>query len=263
MRPFKNLYINFKGRSSKDFNLMVVDIGKEDTSTLDVGVSRSVSFMDNTISSPVSDISYKPKTIEFNLCKISDKNELMPITIEDEFQINQWLYGDDGFHPLFSEDNRDLIFYVMCIGTKKYLNGSREGYFTVTMQMDSTHCYAPIRHNNFYVKGEKTVEIMCKQNVGQYHYPDVEFYLLNDTTDIKITNLTLNETMEFKNIPKNSHVYCYNEGLKQIQCMDDKSLNLRPNFNKSWLRLRYGKNIIKIEGTCDIDIITQYKITMQ
>ena len=66
--------------------------------------------------------------------------------------------------------------------------------------------------------------------------------------------------MEFKDLPPNARIYCYNEGLKQIVCVNDKDFNARPNFNKVWLRLVYGRNIIKVEGDCDIDIITQYKL---
>ena len=44
--------------------------------------------------------------------------------------------------------------------------------------------------------------------------------------------------------------------------INDNDFNARPNFNKFWLRLVYGRNIIKVEGDCDIDIITQYKLAL-
>ena len=64
-----------------------------------------------------------------------------------------------------------------------------------------------MRHNNYYVRNgrEKIFEINCKTNVEKFNYPDVEFYLVGDNQNVKITNLTLNETMEFKDLPKGSH----------------------------------------------------------
>lgn len=262
MKTFREFYLKYKGRSSRDFDLVVVSVG-DDTSPNLFGVERSVNEEDSGGKVPVfKGFNYSCPSIPITFAKIKD-TKLLPITQEDEFKIAQWLFGDDEYHPLQSDDNDEVIYYGAFTKAEKYFNALRLGYFKTTFRLSSPCAYSPIRHNNYYVRNnEKTFEIDCRTNVENYYYPDVEFRLVGENTGVKITNLTLNETMEFKDLPKETHLYCYNEGMKEIVCKNNKDLNARPNFNKTWLRLRYGRNLIKVEGNCDIDILAQYKIAI-
>lgn len=262
MKAFREFYIKYKGRSSRDFDLVVVSVGN-DTSPNLFGLERNIQQDDSGGIVPIfKGFKYTCPSLSITFAKINGI-KLMPISQEDEFKIAQWLFGDEDYHPLQSDDNDEIIYYGAFVKSEKYTNGLRQGYIKTTFKLSSPCAYSPIRHNNYYVRdGVKIFEIDCRTNVEKYHYPDVEFKLIGDNTDIKITNVTLNETMEFKNLPKETHLYCYNEGLKEIVCKNDKDLNARPNFNKEWLRLRYGRNLIKVEGNCDIDILAQYKLAI-
>lgn len=264
MKTFRAQYFKYKGINSRDFGLAVVSIG-DDTSPNFYGLDRSVvTEASGGIVPLFKGFEYNCPQITVTMAKLNeDFTKLAPISKEDEFKINQWLYGDEEFHPLQSDDNDDVVYYAAFIKSEKYLNYFRHGYIKATFQLDSPCAYTPLRHNNYLVRhGEKTFEINCKTNVEKFHYPDVEFILKGNNRNVKITNLTLNETMEFNDLPAESHIYCYNDGLKQIVCKNDEDLNVRPNFNKVWLRLVYGKNLIKVEGDCDIDIIAQYKLAL-
>ena len=262
MKTFREFYIKFNNRSSKDFDLVVVSLG-DDTSPNFFGVERSHIEQDSGGIVPnFKGYKYSCPSIPITLAKMRG-TKLLPITQKDEYEIAQWLFGTDKPQPLTSEDNDDIVYYGSFVKGEKYFNALRLGYFQLTFQLSTPSAYSPIKHNNVYVRnGEKIFEIDCKTNVEKFNYPDVEFILVGDNTNLKITNLTLNETMEFKGLPKNTHLYCYNDGMKQIVCKNDKDLNARPNFNKNWLRLVYGKNVIKVEGNCDIDILAQYKVAI-
>ena len=83
-------------------------------------------------------------------------------------------------------------------------------------------------------------------------------------SSIRITNNTLGETMELKNLPSGYRFECYSEDMKLIKCLDDEMMNMRPHFNKTWLRLLGDStNNITIEGECEIDIYFQNKIAIQ
>lgn len=264
MRAFRMQYFKYKGISSRDFGLVVVSLGN-DTSPNFYGLDRSVVTEDSGGIVPLfKGFNYNCPQLTITMAKLNeDFTKLAPISKEDEFKINQWLFGDEEFHPLQSDDNDDVVYYAAFIKAEKYLNYFRHGYITATIQLDSPCAYTPIRHNNYLVRnGEKMFEINCKTNVEKFNYPDIEFILKGDNQSVKITNLTLNETMEFKDLPKGSHIYCFNDGLKQIVCVNDKDLNVRPYFNKVWTRMVYGKNLFKVEGNCDIDIIAQYKLAL-
>lgn len=265
MKTFNNYFFKFKGINSRDYGLVVCSVDT-DTSPNFYGVERSVKQETFGTMTPLfKGFDYTCPQITITMTKMDMQlKNLAPITKVDEYKIGQWLYGDDEFHPLQSNDNDEVIYYASCVKAEKYIDDKGDGYITATFQLDSPCAYTPVRHNNYYVRNgrKKIFEINCKTNVEKFNYPDVEFYLVGDNQNVKITNLTLNETMEFKDLPKGSHIYCYNEGLKQIVCKNNEDYNARPNFNKTWLRLVYGNNLIKVEGDCDIDIIAQYKLAL-
>lgn len=265
MKTFREKFFKFKRINSKDFGLVVVSIGS-DTSPNFYGIERSAKTENSGGIVPLlKGFDYKCPQITITMTKMDmEFKNLAPITKVDEYKIAQWLYGDEEFHPLQSDDNDDVIYYAACVKAEKYIDDKGDGYITATFQLDSPCAYTPVRHHNYLVRNgnEKIFDINCKTNIEKFHYPDVEFILKGNNKNVKITNLTLNETMEFKDLPEGSHIYCYNEGLKQIVCINDNDFNARSNFNKFWLRLVYGRNIIKVEGDCDIDIITQYKLVL-
>ena len=70
--------------------------------------------------------------------------------------------------------------------------------------------------------------------------------------------------MVLKNLPNDcQHIYVYNEGVKHISNVNNKSQNLRPYFNKEFIHLAYGVNNIKITGVGKVRFISQAKVLLQ
>lgn len=260
MAYFKNMYFTYNGKSSKEFNLVICNTG-DTSSTSIMGVERSVNEETNGFKPVFKGFNYTTPTIDITLSKMKD-GYASPITEEDMHKINQWLFGDENYHAFISDDNKDIIYYVVFTKGGKWTNGLRQGYINLSMRLDSPCAYSPVRHHKYKVKGSKTFEITCKNNVGKFIEPDIEFKI-NSGDSIIINNTTTGDRMEFAKLPTNTHLYCYNEDMKQIICENDSNFNARPHFNKQWLKLAYGKNVITITGDCDIDIITQDKIALQ
>ena len=189
MKTFREKFFKFKRISSKDFGLVVVSIGS-DTSPNFFGVERSVRTEDSGGIVPLfKGFDYKCPQITITMTKMDMQfKNLAPITKVDEYNIMQWLYGDEEFHPLQSDDNDEVIYYVACVKAEKYIDDKGDGYITATFQMDSPCAYTPVRHHNYLVRNgnEKIFDIHCKTNVEKFHYPDVEFILTGNNRNVKI-----------------------------------------------------------------------------
>lgn len=260
MAYFKSLYFTYNGKSSKEFDLIICNVGDNSSTTI-MGLDRSVNEESDGFRPIFKGFNYTSPTINITLSKMKN-GSASPITDDDMYKINQWLFGDENYHPFISDDNKDVVYYAVFTKGAKWMNSLRQGYINLTMRLDSPCAYTPVRHNKYRVRGNKTFEIICKNNVGKFIEPDVEFKL-NNGDGIKIENKTTGDCMEFTELPTNTHLYCYNEDMKQIVCKNDSNFNARPHFNKQWVKLLYGKNIITITGECDVDIITQDKIALQ
>lgn len=263
MGYFKDMGFTFNGRRSSDYGLCIVSIGGNSTQTSPFGVERTVEEeQTNSYIPNYKGVKYTTPTLDISLTKVRNGNPT-PFNSQELFDINQWLMGSNEYLPFVSDDNKDVIYYVMFTKGSKYENGLREGYLNLTMKLNCGSAFSTISHHQYRVQESKVVEIYNKSNVDKYIYPDIEFQLLGDSQNITITNLTLGEEMSFTNLPKESHIMCYNDGLKSLVCMNDKEYNVRPQFNKKWLRLMYGKNLIRIDSECKIDISLQNRIALQ
>lgn len=260
MGYFKNMYFTYNGKSSKEFDLIICNVG-DSSSTNMTGIERTVKEETGEFKPVFKGFNYTSPTINITLSKMKD-GYASSITDDDMHKINQWLFGDDNYHPFISDDNKDIVYYVAFTKANKWTNGLKQGYINLTMRLDSPCAYSPIKHNKYRVTGSKTFDVISKNNVGKYVEPDIEIKTRNATT-VKIKNVTTGEEMVLSDLSSGLHIYCYNEDMKQLVCKSNPTLNLRPNFNKQWIKLVYGKNIIQVTGECDIDVISQDRIALQ
>lgn len=263
MAQFRNVGFTFDGINAEDLGYYIVSLDSKNSSVL--GTNRTIKEEDtNNFAKSFQGVKYNDFTFEITITK-ANKNKALPITEEDIFFLNNWLMKPEDYRIFISHQNRDILYYALFTEMSDVRFAQRTGYVTLKMRLSSGCSYSTVAHHQYTMEHYKTIEIYNKSNVGEYIYPDVNFITnhASGTAKVKIENQTLGEVMEFTSLPSGIEVMCYNEGLKQVVCVSDETINLRPNFNKQWLRLAYGRNVIKVTGNCTIDIFFQNKIAIQ
>lgn len=263
MAQFRNVGFTFDGINAEDLGYYIVSLDSKNSSVL--GTNRTIKEEDtNNFAKSFQGVKYNDFTFEITITK-ANKNKTLPITEEDIFFLNNWLMKPEDYRIFISHQNRDILYYALFTEMSDVRFAQRTGYVTLKMRLSSGCSYSTVAHHQYTIEHYKTIEIYNKSNVGEYIYPDVNFITnhASGTAKVKIENQTLGEVMGFTSLPSGIEVMCYNEGLKQVVCVSDETINLRPNFNKQWLRLAYGRNVIKVTGNCTIDIFFQNKIAIQ
>ena len=262
MAQFRNIGFTFDGVNAEDLGYYIVSLDSTNSSVL--GTSRSIIEEEtNNFAKSFQGVKYNEFSFEITITK-SNGSKFLPFTEEDIFFLNNWLMKPEDYRIFISHQNRDILYYVLFTDMSDVRFEDETGYITLKMRLSSGCSYSTVAHHAHKVAANHTIEIYNKSNVEDYVYPDVNFITRFESNNgIRIVNQTLGETMEFWNLPPNHEFMCYNEGLKQVVCVTNGELNIQPLFNKKWLRLAYGRNVIRIEGACDIDIFFQNKIAIQ
>lgn len=258
----KSKGFRFNGKHTDDFQLRIFQIGSSDN-TQTFGLDRSLETeLTNHLTLGLKSVKYNTLKFDLTLSKYDGVN-LLPFTEDDKFEIIRWLFQDD-YKAITFDNQKDVLYYVMFTKGSSYQNAFKEGYLNLTMELNAPCGFTNITTGAMRVQGETTFDLFNRTNVEMFTYPDIEFELLGRTTSIQIENLTTGDVMTFEGLTPSTHAYCYNEGLKQLSCVYKPSYNLRPFFNKCWLRLAYGRNTIRISTLdANVNLIGQSKIALQ
>lgn len=263
MAQFRNVGFTFDGINAEDLGYYIVSLDSKNSSVL--GTNRTIKEEEtNNFAKSFQGVKYNDFTFEITITK-ANKNKALPITEEDIFFLNNWLMKPEDYRIFISHQNRDILYYALFTEMSDVRFAQRTGYITLKMRLSSGCSYSTVAHHNYHVTDSYTTEIYNKSNVEDYVYPDINFITKFHPKkgNIKIINETLGESMEFTDLPTECEFMCYNEGLRQVVSLTEKNLNVQPLFNKKWLRLAYGRNVIRIEGACHMDIFFQNKIAIQ
>lgn len=177
--------------------------------------------------------------------------------------IASWLFQGE-YKPFISEDNTDKIYYIMATSKVDFMtNGFDEGYLSVTfrckfpyaMSLASTPTYDSIYD---FDQGSPvtTFTINNECNVFEYFSPIYEITVTQDT-DIYIYNWETEQEVIFESLLEDEVIYVDNQ--KNI-LLSDSGDYVYDYFNKEWLRLVQGDNLIEIGGYCTIEFYLQFPI---
>lgn len=259
---FKSPYFIFNGKSSRDFQLRICQVGSNSSTSL-FGTNRTLEKETTTgFTTSIKNINYGDVTIELTLIK-TDGNVPLPISEQEKFEIISWLFQDE-FKPFISEDDESKIYYAVFTKGSSYQNALKQGYLNLTMQLNAPCAFSPIQTGYFSVNGHQVIELVNRSNVGTYSEPDFEFQLLEESTSFKIENLNTGDVMSFEGLPEGAHIQCYNESIKQTVCVNDPNLNVRKYMvDKNWIRLAKGVNRLRITTeSAKVAIVGQAKIAL-
>lgn len=263
MGQLKGTTIIYNGICSERFGLYLCNIGnsKEERA---MGVVQTVDVEETEGDVPIfKKLKKSVQSFELNLVKLSKDYTPLPISEDDMFEINRWLFSVNENKPLMV-DNKDIIYYGVFTSGSSWQNGAGEGYLTLTFQMASPYGYSTVQNSDCRVAGEKTITLTSKHNAQRFNEIDIEFILDEGQTGLAIENLTTGQKIMFKNLDDTcNHVYMYNEGMKHVVSRNNPSVNMIPKFNKQFIHLAYGSNTIKIYGYGRVRFISQAKVLLQ
>lgn len=256
---FRSPYFVFDGIKSKDLGIQIITTSFSGGADRQFGVMRKINEEVGVSDVPIlNNISKETPSFKIQITKATSK-KLLSFTEDDYRQIQRWLFKNE-YKPFISMDNPSVLYYVIFTSASHFENTKKQGYIELEMKLNAPYGYSSIINEMIYVNGTKNLSIYNESSVNDFIYPDVEIELLDNTSNISITNTTHGESMSLNNLESNEHLYIYNGDIKYIESKIDPKRNLFKNFNKNWLRLRYGKNDINITGKCKVKIIYQIPI---
>lgn len=230
------------------FGLRTVSVEQNNESVF--GLDRSVELEDG-VDNPifVKNKGNQP-SITIQLAKIDENGNVPSITDRELDEIGRILFKDG----ITSVEHKGLIYYGVFTKGSSFFNGAMQGYLTLTFSMVCNYPYSRINVNPVLVKGDKSIEIYNKSTSKEEIYLDMTIEQLG-TNPITVKNKTINDYMTFNNIELNEVINVLGESALEVisKTNPDKNIFNDLEFN-SFIRLKYGRNVIEITGDCRVDI---------
>jgi len=257
---FIDTSFTYNGISSIDMGVMLVKI---DTGMVEqnFGMPRSI------ITSKIKDVlqplfyGFEEEPIRFKII-IAKQGEW---TTTDRMNICKWLFQNN-YRDFISNDDITIIYKCVAIGQPKfYNNANNQGYAEIEFECDAPHAWSPVFVRQFDLSSNTTsitIEVENKSNMDDiYHYPEIEFTLVDDATSFKLVNLQDGgRIFEFTGLEEQETVYINNK-TKYIK--SDTGLYRLSNLtDKQFFRMVYGINNVEVFGKCLLTIRSQFPIVV-
>ena len=183
------------------------------------------------------------------------------MTHEKMYDIAKWLTVDE-YKPFIADDNTGRMYYCMCINEADFItNGLNEGYVELEFRCRDGFAWTIptfITHDLSTITTATTIQVANHSNVKQYHYPNVQITLESTNTAVSIVNLSDGgHTFSFTGLSVGEVLEVDNDK-KRIE--SDTADNRFPEWNKNWLRLKYGVNNLQVTGKCTLVFRMQFPI---
>lgn len=260
---FRSQYFTFDGKRSRDYQISIVRMDSKEAKGI-FGTDKKLGLGNYNDIAYIKNIEKEPIREKITLMKLKyGYNEPLPFTRDELDRLNKWLFKDD-FRPFISEDNNGVVGYVRFNKGEDSFNGAMQGEINVEIEMNTCHGYSNPLIDHWISNGSKRFTIYNRSNCEDFSYPDIEFQLTDNTTDIEIINKTLGIAMKFTGLEPNDWIYCSNEGLQTVKSKIDKKRNIFKCFkSRQWLKLAYGRNVIEIKGKAEVKIIQQFPMALK
>lgn len=238
------LYFNFNGKSSRDFNLTVIHIGGgmfDDTFMATRSTNVTQPRGRNRVLLQGVEEEVLSFTLEVGFKKDFDRQDINDIVL--------WLKHSQ-FKPLFFEDVPDRIFNAMFVAESRFIhNGLNQGYLTLNVETDSSHMFSPYK----YTEKETVTATSTINIVNDGHeivFPEISI-LKNGNGKVEIINETDNGNIfELGNLTNGEDLYldCYRETIQT----DIVGVYHYSDYVGHFPKLLLGNNVFKVTGNCDI-----------
>lgn len=256
---FVNTLFYYDGVSSADYDLVLV---KLDTGMFDAPFSVNQEIVEE--SSIRNDTPFfarakrKPLEFELTIAKTTAWDE------SSKEDIVSWLYQGE-YKPFQTADNLNVVYYCMPIGaSQRFDNGSGDGYITIKFRCDSPYPYKypeTIQTFDLTTITEPTIISMTNSsNIEKWVYPEIEIISVDGGTVQLLNAEDTDRIFIIDNLQAGETVYVDNRK-KRIET-DVPSIYRLGDFNKNWLRLNKGENLIEVTGKCTINLRVEFPIAL-
>ena len=247
----------FDGQDSKDMGLKII--------RLRGGMVESPYFSKTTTKKKQSISDYKPyfqgvsnETLSFKITVSPLDKKWTPVF---KRKIGKWL-SKKNYKEFQTYDDLSKYYYAICTDVGNLNTVDERGYIELTFETSSPYAYSPVHINNYNLLGNDTytdIALENNSNIDDYFYPKIEFLLDPTETSFSIENLSDNNRLfEFTGLTGGETVSVDND--RKIIITDIAETYRLANFNKNWLRLLYGENVLRITGKVELQIKMQFPI---
>lgn len=247
----ESLYFSFAGRKSSEFGITSVSI---QSGLFEEPFMGSRSIRESTVrGNPrpyLTEVETSPKTLTLSFFFEENYND------ELLNEVTRWL-NVSYYEPLFFSENLNKIFYAMPVDNISLIhNGLKQGYLDLSMRCDSPFSYSPEIVTSWKDCSKGELDIILENKGTELLKPIIQIKKITDG-DLIIQNVS-NGGIEFKfnnlNAGEELVVDCEYEEI---------DVNLTntwryDNFNGNYLSLPFGKNRLKVFGTCYLRFIYRH-----
>jgi predicted phage tail component-like protein len=249
----ESLYFTFAGRKSSDFGIINVAIS---TGLYEEPFMASRSIKEFTIRGQekpyFQEITRESKSIQVSFYFENgwDDNLIR--------EVARWL-DVEFYQPLTFSEDEEKVYYVIPVDSSSIIhNGLKQGYITLTFRCDSPYSYSHTKVTPWYdLSNVDTLTIEINNLGDKAILPELNILKTTDG-NLTIANLSnKGEVTSFTSLLANEELYV--NGENQIIETNIPNTWRYDNFNDQYLNLRYGKNVLQINGNCKLKFKYRYK----
>lgn len=261
---FNSYEFIFNGKSCAQYGLMLYDVngknpeGGEHTSSGEPQVEtvyRAQSYLLRGIErkNPLK------FNLEFGLCpERLDKREYL--TRPEISKIVSWLSGHDtwGWLSICQPDLKNIRYRCIITDLKEVTNVWETYGFTCTVVCDSPYAYMTPIIYSYQCDGNLDVNIFSHSSMNRPYCPVIEINRLR-SADFSIVNSTYGGIgPKLEKVPAIEKIIIDNKA--GIVTFADSIMNPYQFFNFEFLQLVRGKNLLVVNGNCEIKIKCEYPV---
>ena len=109
------------------------------------------------------------------------------------------------------------------------------------------------------VNKTSNIELYNKSNVVDFYEPEIKITLTGSNTGISLTNLSDGGRIFGFTSLSIGEILTVDNKLKKIVSSTNNA-RIGKLIDKNWLKLIYGKNILKVSNECKISVTSQYPL---
>lgn len=249
---------------SENFDLMMYDIGGP--SDDDADFASGVTVVEESVGRRWKPYFYGVKfenKLEFEIVFGVNQQRIDAGRYLDRYEIAEvaaWLTGHPNYKWLTIDqaDMGHVRYRCMITNLASITYGNLPWAMRATVTCDSPYAYMPEQVEEFPIAGSTQVLFENKSSINGYFYPIVEF-ISDGSDELHIENaMDGGRTFSLTSIPASvSQITIDND-----RCIisNDQSLNLYPNCNYRFLRLKRGYNILNVIGNGTLRIRCEFPI---
>ena len=248
MLVFDTYEFTFAGHSSREYDMVVCDVG--DRGQDEVAFGNAASIVSSRTTRRVQPIhhgvNYHEEPLEFSLV-FACEHELDRFELE---AVSFWLTGHQQYQWLTIDqpDMAHVQFRCLITNLTPIFSGWLPVAFEATVTCDCPYAYGYPFSEVYSVSGTQRVLFRNNGSVHEYIKPKLDISMSNGGTELKIINHSDNgREFSLSGLP-GSGLHITVDNNSGVITEEVSHLNIYPYFNMKFFRLVHGDNDLEISG---------------